>query len=117
MDGPCPVARDQAIQVSDGSLKREYAREARAYWKEDSRQEVAVHTYAVAITRGTALCRGSLDARINHGAFINAQFRKRAWTRRMLTDSTYAEKVILENLMHFNAQGHCYSYTLKRYFS
>ena len=59
----------------------------------------------------------SLDARINHGAFINAQFRKRAWTRRMLTDSTYAEKVILENLMHYNAQGHCYSYTLKRYFS
>ena len=63
VDGPCPVARDQAIQVSDGSLKREYAREARAYWKEDSRQEVAVHTYAVAITRGTALCRGSLVRR------------------------------------------------------
>lgn len=60
MDGPSPVAGNQPIQVSDCSLKRQYAREARAYWGEDSRQEVIVHADAAAITLGMALCRGSL---------------------------------------------------------
>ena len=39
---------------------RQYAREARAYWGEDSQQEVAVHAGTVTITLVTALCRGSL---------------------------------------------------------
>lgn len=58
-----------------------------------------------------------IDVRINLGMTLCAQIRKRAWTRRMLSDAVFAEKVILSNLMHFNAQGHCYSYTLKRFFS
>ena len=62
MDGPCPVVGNKPIQVSDCSLKRQYAREARAYWGEDSRQEVTDHADAAAITLGIALCRGSLRA-------------------------------------------------------
>ena len=34
MDGPWPVACEHPIQASDNSLKRQYAREARAYWRE-----------------------------------------------------------------------------------
>ena len=37
--GPWPVACEHPIQASDNSLKRQYAREARAYWGEESRQK------------------------------------------------------------------------------
>ena len=56
-----------------------------------------------------------LDSRIN-GRGFSALLRDRATTRRMQSDSDYARKIILSNLMHFNAQGHSYSYTLKRFF-
>jgi hypothetical protein len=57
----------------------------------------------------------ALDHRIN-GSGFSALLRDRAITRRMQSDSVYARKIIASNVMHFNAQGHCYSYTLKRFF-
>lgn len=56
-----------------------------------------------------------LDRRIN-GCGFPALLRGRASTHRMLADPVYARKIIGSNLIHFNALGHCYSYTLKRFF-
>lgn len=56
-----------------------------------------------------------LDGRIN-GYGFSALLRDRAITRRMQSESGYARKIIASNLMHFNSQGHCYSYALKRFF-
>lgn len=56
-----------------------------------------------------------LDHRII-GCGSSALLRGRANTRRMQSDAVYARKIIGSNVMRFNAQGHCYSYTLKRFF-
>lgn len=57
----------------------------------------------------------ALDHRINGGGF-SSLLLGRANTRRMQSDPVYARKIIDSNVMHFNTQGHCYSYTLKRFF-
>lgn len=58
----------------------------------------------------------SLDNRVNNGALFASVVRSRMVSRRLRDDFGYARQFIESNLMHFNALGHSYSYTLKRFF-